>query len=485
MQDRTSSSNRRSAFERCTSTILESIANEYDVNDNLFWTLRTVSRTLKNQIECGGFRRLNVRKKSIDHVDLKQMREMFRRFPEVRRKGIVRMTVEANRTTLLAAETTMVDCARVATFRIRWTSPPTTGSVSETFRGATCPDASSLVELDCGEYEGSLDERFLMRWIQRFGGGARRLSLKGHREIKPLTLSLIPRTMPMLEHLDLSGCRAIHPWEIGFGAPQVDDRFVRVLATTCDRMMWLSLARCTDVTDEGLRYLAKTKRLRHLNCSFCPITERGLRPILRTCTNLQELVASDCRLLQRSLGNLFDGATCRLRRIEIDGLRPSSEPLRDADGLAETISSFTGTLTTLSIAHGARISRTVLCAVAACSNLKELNVSYTQRVDAIDLSVLRSCRRLEDLRIDGVRACENGDPLESVVSACRDLQFLSIENTSIKSRRVDRWRRKVFPDCVVRNARGRIVAPASRFRRRSCDAVVGPRPRTLRRRRTH
>jgi len=314
------------------------------------------------------------------------------------------------------------------------------------------------------------------RWL-RSTPYLRFLSLRSCRELSYAKLRSI-FDFSQLEHLNLESCRAIHPWEKCYRCEQVSDRLLQGLPDYCPKLRWVSIARCTDVTDEGAFALARlTCTLEHVDISYCrAISERGIARILSKCDRLTSLVASHCNVLQDALGTAFNQVASReLRVVKMDGLRHASS---DSEGALYGMLTMVRRcrecpLETLSIAHGARLDSEVVDAIVDFfgTSLRSLNFSYAERVGpalAVSTSFkrLERCALLQDLRMDGLKASDIATPLVSIVAACKGLRYLSLENTGVCERRVDKWRQKKCRQCSVRNSRGRVIPPANRFFRR-------------------
>jgi hypothetical protein len=148
----------------------------------------------------------------------------------------------------------------------------------------------------------------------------------------------------------------------------------------------LDLSHCRNITDEGLKLLAKAGNLEQLSLDGCHlITDEGIAAIAGSCPRLQSLSVRQCRLLT-------DRACCHIaEKLWIEDLDMSSCVRLTDEGIEVLTLEFTG-LRRLSLSRCSRLTDYALDVIAFhCKALNEVDVSECPRL------TLEGIQRLEDM----------------------------------------------------------------------------------------
>lgn len=210
-------------------------------------------------------------------------------------------------------------------------------------------------------------------------------------------------SLPSLEEVNFDSC-PVGDWAI---AHLADNNVVPNLTS-------LNLADC-DLTDSGMMHLPKFQKLKHLSLFYCNISNHGLRHLSNMMSletlNLDSRDISDDGLYHLRNLNLkcldvfsarvTDIGCVHLKRIKsLESLEVCGGNVGDL-GCAQLASSLKN-LTSLNLGHNELITNAGASALAALTNLKALNLSYT-RVNAEALHFFRGLRQLQSLAMYGCR----------------------------------------------------------------------------------
>jgi len=169
-------------------------------------------------------------------------------------------------------------CSRLASVRLRAVPAAVQGG-GLTSLLQQCPP---LVDLELSQCDvpariGSM--------LSPLRGTLREVCLAGNPHLSDSAVVSLVTSCTLVTSIDLSGCKGLTDATISDGLARHGHRFVRV-----------NLARCTHVSDIGLKALATAgRRLRHLDLAFCDhITDVGIANIARRCPNLCHLDVTCC-----------------------------------------------------------------------------------------------------------------------------------------------------------------------------------------------
>ena len=234
--------------------------------------------------------------------------------------------------------------------------------------------------------------------------------------------------LPALEELNFDSC-PIGDWTI---AHLADNNVVPNLQS-------LDLAD-TDLSDAGMRHLAKFKKLKSLSLFYTNISNRGLR-YLSQLTSLQSLnldsreIGDDGLWHLRNLkslksldifsGRITDGGCLHIARIK------SLESLElCGGGISDTGCAMLATLdnlTSLNLSQNERITNRGAAALAALMKLKALNLSNT-RVNSGALVHFGHLLQLQSLALYGCRGMENSNGLFTLQKELPSLKCVRLNN---------------------------------------------------------
>lgn len=203
----------------------------------------------------------------------------------------------------------------------------------------------------------------------------------------------LPEACPLLQRLDLTGCRGLSPEALAAGIPrltnlkelcldtvtEVDDTFLQLLAVSVP-LERLSVNYCTRLTDEGLCALAKARgrHLLELRCGdVTKLTDRTMLDLAEACPELNSLHVQRCA------------------------------KLTDA-GIAAVASN--GKLCSLSVGHVSSVGLLTCTALTRCcaDSLQELEISWCREVSDNMLGALvDACYRLTSIKAWGCSQISN------------------------------------------------------------------------------
>ena len=172
------------------------------------------------------------------------------------------------------------------------------------------------------------------------------------------------------------------------------DRGVKEICTTFPNLKELSLAR-TNLTDQGLRFVAKCEKLTCLDLSNTRVGDASVEVLVKAATKLQELSLDETIITLDSVGMIFTHCS-RLTLLNISKNHISKGSL---DGLTE---GFEHGLKRLDVSN-TRISAPHLeQLVSACHDLKCLDLNCYELMRTETVRTLSECECLEELFCDGI-----------------------------------------------------------------------------------
>ena len=183
-------------------------------------------------------------------------------------------------------------------------------------------------------------------------------------------------------------------WKILLGGTQVGDRGVEKICTTFPNLKELSLQR-TNVTNQGLVFVANCERLICLELSKIPVEDATVEIIVKSATKLKDLYLDETSITLDSVDMIL--TNCSM----LEFLNISNNPLH------------TGSLDSMTegFKHGLRrldVSNTHVSAshleqlVRACYHLKCLDLNCYEFITTETVKALTECECLEELFCDGV-----------------------------------------------------------------------------------
>lgn len=151
------------------------------------------------------------------------------------------------------------------------------------------------------------------------GSGLKRLGLLGSSIISDDNIGSITAACPNLRHLDLSWCT-------------ISDRgLAKVNGKRLPKLHTIHLKGCQIITDEGVRRLVKTvgRNLRLLDLFGChALTDAAVRAIVDRCSRLVDLTLAECPLVSDASLGRAAGRLGALERLDLRGCK-MVRPLRD------------------------------------------------------------------------------------------------------------------------------------------------------------
>ncbi|RUS13407.1 hypothetical protein BC937DRAFT_95378 [Endogone sp. FLAS-F59071] len=211
------------------------------------------------------------------------------------------------------------------------------------------------------------------------------------------TSDLRPNGLPVNFHLPAKYARLVHNLDLSTGVAYVTDLTVREVAFSCPNLRRLNISGCTNVTDRGMAFLARSacaRRLTSLNLERCVgITDVGLRELGKTCTELENLNLSGCteiadagitaiakgctRRRRERLGGKWAGG--RLRRIRLTDCKLVTEA-----GIKELVERCGESLLVLDLARIGRITDEVAQLMTVkCKKLEWLNLARPSQLQTM------------------------------------------------------------------------------------------------------
>lgn len=211
------------------------------------------------------------------------------------------------------------------------------------------------------------------------------------------TSDLRPNGLPINFHLPAKYARLVHNLDLSTGVAYVTDLTVREVAFSCPNLRRLNISGCTNVTDRGMAFLARSacaRRLTSLNLERCVgITDVGLRELGKTCTELENLNLSGCteiadagitaiakgcmRRRRERLGGKWAGG--KLRRIRLTDCKLVTEA-----GIKELVERCGESLLVLDLARIGRITDEVAQLMTVkCSKLEWLNLARQSQLQTM------------------------------------------------------------------------------------------------------
>jgi hypothetical protein len=103
-------------------------------------------------------------------------------------------------------------------------------------------------------------------------------------------LKLIAESYPNLEYLDISALRG--------GSKPENDINLTAIANSCHRLEYLNISNRTEYSETSIcNVIRSCPKLRHLDLSFCKITDITIKEIARSCPNLKYLNLRGCYIV--------------------------------------------------------------------------------------------------------------------------------------------------------------------------------------------
>lgn len=220
-----------------------------------------------------------------------------------------------------------------------------------------------------------------------------------------LTHLLSPEIFPNITHLIMTGCSLL------------SDEALKVVGENAKDSQVLSLKGCTDVTDEGLGYIACCK-LKQLDLGYCSkVTDEGLRHISKL-RGLETLNLRSCRKVTSAgiqiLGNV---PLLKLRQLNLwytsQGMLSDSalSAIQNFENLEELVLSNCTRLTDKGVAYLSSLVRLKKLELANCGEITDdglLKLSTLSQLQKLDLS---GCWQLTDKGMDALKSFKRLDSL--------------------------------------------------------------------------
>ena len=116
-------------------------------------------------------------------------------------------------------------------------------------------------------------------------------------------LELIAGSYPNLKYLNL--CDDQSGGFTSFCVREVDDGGLWRIAKTCHKLEYLNIAYRTEITEHSICGIIRSSpKLRHLDISFCEITDMTIKEVARSCLNLKYINLRGCYISKEALDQL-------------------------------------------------------------------------------------------------------------------------------------------------------------------------------------
>jgi hypothetical protein len=116
-------------------------------------------------------------------------------------------------------------------------------------------------------------------------------------------LELITGSYPNLKYLNL--CDDQSGGFTSFRVREVDDGGLWRIAKTCHKLEYLNIAYRTEITEHSICGIIRSSpKLRHLDISFCEITDMTIKEVARLCLNLKYINLRGCYISKEALDQL-------------------------------------------------------------------------------------------------------------------------------------------------------------------------------------
>ncbi|XP_033751799.1 F-box/LRR-repeat protein 2-like [Pecten maximus] len=214
-------------------------------------------------------------------------------------------------------------------------------------------DASlwSLLDLNWNPHISSVD----LCWIIKRLGCIRKLRLQNRQMLSVSEVSVFTEFCPLLTDVDLGFCSTC--------SADILECFI----LNCENLERINIEGCHLVADECCKVLAKAQHLRYLNFSHCIITDAGVSHLAR---NLLQIVSLNIDgigwISDKSIMTLVEHQHKHLRWLDIDGAELTDRSME---------------------------------AIASCSGLERLNVSFCELLTDITLQKIKKMERLTCLSL--------------------------------------------------------------------------------------
>src|SRR3989440_5193729 len=117
------------------------------------------------------------------------------------------------------------------------------------------------------------------------------------------TLELIAGSYPNLKYLNL--CDDQLGGFTSFRVREVDDGGLWRIAKICHKLEYLNIAYRTEITEHSICGIIRSSpKLRHLDISFCEITDMTIKKVARLCLNLKYINLRGCYISKEALDQL-------------------------------------------------------------------------------------------------------------------------------------------------------------------------------------
>ncbi|XP_060072396.1 F-box/LRR-repeat protein 2-like [Ylistrum balloti] len=273
-------------------------------------------------------------------------------------------------------------------------------------------------------------------WIIKRLGCIRKLCLQSRQMLSVSEVSVFTEFCPLLTDVDLGFCSTC--------SADILEYFV----LNCENLERINVEGCHMVADECCEVLAKAKRLKHLNFSHCIITDAGLCHLAR---NLSQIVSLNIDgigwINDKSMITLVEHHHENLKWLDIDGAEltdRSIEAVAGCSGLERLTVSFCELLTDTSLREVSKMTKlnclslrkgteltnagvVELFSTDAMSNLTCLDLSDCGDLkDSAVLQILKCCgRNLRQLRLCWCCSLQE-ESVTAIVDTCSSLETLDL-----------------------------------------------------------
>lgn len=241
------------------------------------------------------------------------------------------------------------------------------------------------------------------------------------------------------------------------GCEQLGDRTCEAVARHCPDLTALSVSGCAGVTDSGLEPLGRALALQELGVAGLAFVSNVTMGSVASHGTLRALDAARCtRLSDEGLRVLFaqpEGGESAMRSLDLSGcvsvsprgmaslaaglvvLALAGTTLADSV-VAEAVAGCHTTLESLDVRRCERVAEATAAAVGCCAALRVLQVDECRRLDDRSLSLIAAgCTQLQTLTCSGCGCAEAG--LTAVAARCNGLRELSMAGTLVNDRVID------------------------------------------------
>jgi len=261
------------------------------------------------------------------------------------------------------------------------------------------------------------------------------INLENCSAVKISAFKGLEKKCPKLEHVVLSGVYEIDKYALEFLGVSENIKKLNVSNCSVDdegishlklkKLQELHLAKCTAVTDKGLKHVADSAPdLEVINLSNCSkITDEGLQQLALKCHKIHTIILSYCNnITAKGIQNL--ATSCPdIKTIDLKNC------LNIDDAAIINLTNGCKKLEKISLEGCFLVKDASLKALEVCKNLKDLDLTRT-RLTPVMLKELAKLTSLERLRVKECSIEEENNELSLVASGLKNLKVIDLKQCS-------------------------------------------------------